>query len=233
MPSVSRLPADVRAELAAGRGLLRAADFEGPGRSRSRLHRLERKGDLVVVAKGVYADVAALAAADPGPPSGCAPGPSCWRRAEHLRGGLVVGGAARTAHDGPTTPRCPPSSDPVRGSAGRTGPATAAPDSPRCPIAGSGGPTGRRRRGLRRGRPRPARRGDDQARARRCRGVPAGRSGTAGRRPGRYRSLDRVRPGGLVGPALRPRRRVTPGIGRAVRVPARRIAAEPEQRVGR
>lgn len=65
MPSVSRLPADVRAELAAGRGLLRAADFEGPGRSRSRLHRLERKGDLVVVAKGVYADAAALAAADP------------------------------------------------------------------------------------------------------------------------------------------------------------------------
>lgn len=50
--------------LRGGRGLLRAVDFEVGTLSRSRLHRLERSGSLVCVAKGVYADAAALRAAD-------------------------------------------------------------------------------------------------------------------------------------------------------------------------
>ncbi len=37
-----------------------AADFDAPGRSRSTLHRLERQGLLVCVAKGVYAEAAVL-----------------------------------------------------------------------------------------------------------------------------------------------------------------------------
>lgn len=52
------LPADVRAALTAAGGLLLAADYDAPGISRSRLHRLERRGALMGVAKGVYADAA-------------------------------------------------------------------------------------------------------------------------------------------------------------------------------
>jgi hypothetical protein len=65
MPPPPRLPADVRAALAAGGGLLSAADYDGPGLSRSRIHRLARRGALIGVAKGVYADAAALTAAEP------------------------------------------------------------------------------------------------------------------------------------------------------------------------
>lgn len=64
MPLASRLPADVQAALLEGSGLIRATDFEAAVRSRSRLHRLERAGVLTCVAKGVYADAAALSAAD-------------------------------------------------------------------------------------------------------------------------------------------------------------------------
>lgn len=64
MPAASSLPDDVRAALVDGGGLIRAADFDTATRSRSRLHRLERAGALVSVAKGVYVDPAALAASD-------------------------------------------------------------------------------------------------------------------------------------------------------------------------
>lgn len=61
------LPADVRAALLAGRGLIRAADFDAAQLSRSQLHRLERTGTLACVAKGVYADASALGDADDWP----------------------------------------------------------------------------------------------------------------------------------------------------------------------
>src|SRR5690349_952944 len=64
MPAARRPPADVRAALADGGGLIQAADFDTTTHSRSRLHRLERAGVLVCVAKGVYADAAVLAAGD-------------------------------------------------------------------------------------------------------------------------------------------------------------------------
>jgi hypothetical protein len=60
----SGFPAEIRAALLAGDGLIRASAFDTKTRSRSRLHRLERAGVLVCVAKGVYADAAVLAAAD-------------------------------------------------------------------------------------------------------------------------------------------------------------------------
>ncbi|WP_420120601.1 hypothetical protein [Nakamurella sp.] len=63
MPAAPTLPADVRATLLDGRGLIRAADFEGTSGSRSRLHRLERAGLLTGLAKGVYADTATLRSA--------------------------------------------------------------------------------------------------------------------------------------------------------------------------
>ncbi len=64
MSPPSGLPAEVRAALLEGDGLIRASKFDTTTRTRSRLHRLERAGVLVCVAKGVYADAAVLDAAD-------------------------------------------------------------------------------------------------------------------------------------------------------------------------